>query len=405
MDGFSLSDKIIDFTSIFKKDNFEEEEYREFIQEKKDNHIISYDQNWDDGFSFNEPPSNDILRFDIFDIKETIISDDKFVFSKNIIYHKLPKQIDIIPFFKFFYNIIPFEKVFKVKSFLEYFTLQIFGKRNIKKSAIDVSQLNPDEKEIYDFIVKSFNNNPQQKQRITHLISSKHLTKRTISYFLVHYCSLEKEMSYYLDKRTYPYKIIGDISNPNQPFILTMIQNGEPIYWINLYKEYRNTKGRFGRKGMSPYARDAPLYFDHEQKFSLGELKFYIWFDNIGGFELLNKFLEDVKKKKAMFDQLKCKNIIKSKRGRKRKNFINDIEIKNLNSSVHSKVIDDKIEHIFPTEDKKPLLTKKTKRNIVLRNRDGKNYKSFFLNYVKPLPVISKNCDNTLQISELFKKK
>jgi hypothetical protein len=251
----------------------------------------------------------------------------------------------------------------KVNMFSEYMILYIHGKRNMKKEPVNVSKLNSSEKEVYKRIRKELTN-PERRERIFKFINQRDITKRLINYFVVHYILIQNEISYYLDKRTYPYKILGDFNNPHNSDILRLKEKGANIIWINLHQEYKTSKNKKGRRNLhAPYARSISVKGEDACEYSLCELNFYIWLDDMGGFDAFYHVERDVRDKKTQYDEEKR---------------IND----NTNENYG----------------------KRKKRKIVLKNTDGRNYKTYVVKYEKPAPYSFLNGKQTYSqlLSQLY---
>lgn len=183
--------------------------------------------------------------------------------------------------------------------------LQINGKRNTKKDAVPETALSSFEQIIYTRLRKELEYEPRRKRIFEFINQRDNTSRRLINYFVVRYALMEREMSYYLDKTNYPYKIIGVMNRPDQPDILKRIANGEYIVWINFHQSYKDSKNREGRKGRhAPYKRSVSVR-DNDTEYSLCELNFYLWLDEVGGFELFDMFEPDVRAKKAQYDEQK----------------------------------------------------------------------------------------------------
>lgn len=185
------------------------------------------------------------------------------------------------------------------RTMLLHFVMLMYGQRVLKKKPVTSDQLTPEQRWIYDHIMQQLKN-PERRKRVFDFINNdKKITRRLINYFVVHY-ALHHEMSYYLDKRTYPYRILGAMNQPNQPEITALIAQGENIVYINFYQEYKNSKHRNGRRNMhAPYRRLTSVQGEDGEEYSLCELNFYLWLDEVGGFELFYMFEHDIRASKS----------------------------------------------------------------------------------------------------------
>ena len=117
------------------------------------------------------------------------------------------------------------------QAFIEYLILFVHGKRNMKKEAVGMEHLNDRERTVYQRIVRDLTQY-NRKDRILGFINHKDITKRLINYFVVHYILVQHKTSYYLDKRTYPFQIVGGFNDPNDSEALQMIAEGGNVVWI-----------------------------------------------------------------------------------------------------------------------------------------------------------------------------
>jgi hypothetical protein len=187
--------------------------------------------------------------------------------------------------------------------------MAMYGQRNLRKDAISESKLTKEQQVVYKCIRTEIDK-PERRQRILDFINRKEITRRLINYFVVHYALVKKELSYYLDKRSYPYKIIGKLNEPNQPDIIALIEQGHNIVWINFHQEYKNSKNKNGRRNRhAPYRRSTSVKGLDGLDYSLCELNFYIWLDDVGGFELFYMFENDVRYQKAEDARLKRQRV------------------------------------------------------------------------------------------------
>lgn len=190
-----------------------------------------------------------------------------------------------------------------VRNVCGFLILLIYGKRNLSKAPVTETKLSSHEKYIYQEIQTKLND-PIRKARIESLLHSD-ITKREIHFFIVHYVLMHQEVAYWLDKRTYPYQIIGEFNEPNQQHILQWIENGAHIVWINLHHQYKVCKNKNRKILHAPYARSVTVAANALQSYSLSEWNFYLWLDDIGGFEAFRYFQDDIRFKKKIYDQTK----------------------------------------------------------------------------------------------------
>jgi hypothetical protein len=186
--------------------------------------------------------------------------------------------------------------------FLCYFVMQLLGQRRLMKHSVHPVDLSSSEYAVYKYTQQAFEV-PGRADRIISFLSGDRRTKRMINYFAVHYISTTK-MSYYLDRTSYPYHITGGMNTYDDPVVLAKIANGVNITWIDLNREYRLSKQRFGRHRMhAPYARSVTVdRGDSLKGFSLCELNFYVWMDEVGGMEAFEYHETQIRINKKLFD-------------------------------------------------------------------------------------------------------
>lgn len=189
---------------------------------------------------------------------------------------------------------------------LQYIVLHLCGMRNVRKDPLPESQLTASQREIYTGIRRALQD-PVRKARILDFINKPEITKRLVNYFVIQYALVEQEISYYLDRRTYPHVPIGAYNEPNQPAILQLIASGANIQWTNFHQEYKLCKTKNGNRNRhAPYRRSITVLDPSDgETYSLCELNFYIWLDDVGGFNIFYHFEQDIRAKKTLFDEKK----------------------------------------------------------------------------------------------------
>lgn len=294
----------------------------------------------DDGFGELNIASQDFHEFDTYssnDTEQTTTKPEKEVMQRTRDkIHKRGLPVNISTYVGVIKSICNDPKdEEKVRFFLLHFIMLMYGQRNLRKEPISESQLTEKQLTVYRYIREKLAN-PERRKRIDEFIRHKGNTRRLVNYFTVHY-PLKKALSYYLDRRSYPHKIIGRLNDPNQPDIVQLIDQGENIHWTNFHQEYKNSKHKNNNSDMhAPYRRASSVRgSDDGQEYSLCEQNFYIWLDDVGGIELFYMFEEDIRNQKAK-----------------------DARMKRLKDE-HSAIVG-----------------KKRKEKIVLRKTDGKNYQN-----------------------------
>jgi hypothetical protein len=186
---------------------------------------------------------------------------------------------------------------------LQHFLLHLNGKRRVVKSDVGLSDLSAAEYAVYAHTRQKYSD-PARVARVAGFLRGQGRTKRLMNYFVVHYIS-HYSVSYYLDRGSYPVKIVGTLNDYDDATVLHRISVNEPISWVNLHHEYMLSKHRFGQRRLhAPYARSVSVgRSDALEGYSLCELNFYLWLDEIGGLCAFTQCENDVIAKKKVFDR------------------------------------------------------------------------------------------------------
>lgn len=277
-------------------------------------------------------------------------SEDEWVHSifdykgDNIVYRRAA-PVNISPLMHWLFKLCPTDQQKQMKTLALFVASELYGKRNIRKEIVSPEELSEYERAIYSRIRKELKLYPGRFERIYSFVNQKGVTARLINYFIVTYILTEQKVSYYLDKTSYPFRIVGDFNQMNQPDILRRISQGEHLVWINLHQEYKISKNKKGRRNRhAPYRRGTVVKGEDGTLYSLCELNFYLWMDDVGGMDAFKHFQDDVIRKKAKHN-----------------------EDKRIHESTRS-------------------FGKRRKHKIILGNTDGRNYQTHFLEYVQPPP-------------------
>lgn len=198
-------------------------------------------------------------------------------------------------FVKYLYLSLP-DKLFHCHlNIICHIVLEMIGKKNISRCVLQFSKLTRNEQIAYQYIMKQFQNE-QKKYNVLRLINNKTITKRLINYFVTHYIVTKNKIGYYLDKSSYPYKIIGAFNNRTQK-----IDENEKIEWVDLAQSYRNSKKKYSNCH-SPYGRSSIAIIDGK-KYAICQLNFYLWFDSVNAIGAFEHFESDIKKQKSLFER------------------------------------------------------------------------------------------------------
>lgn len=197
---------------------------------------------------------------------------------------------------------------------LGFVVLEVYGRRVLNKQAMQVQDLQGTELLVYRRIRKKFENNAL-KARVLDFIAERTITKRLINYFVVHFAQVH-DVTYYLDKSSYPFRIVGDVSlcrhsslrpderNESPPSFesLTATSRENQCKLIHLYQEYKSSRSQKYKNFHAPYARSTIVEGEDGFVYSLCELNFYIWLDSVGGFDAFRACEAQIRQEKAEFD-------------------------------------------------------------------------------------------------------
>ncbi len=186
---------------------------------------------------------------------------------------------------------------------LSYFVLQNRGRRFMQKNTVNVSQLSDMEQRVFAHIQSQLRN-PERKRRVTEFLNDRKITRRLINFFVVHYTKFHP-VSYYLDKREYPYKILKPLNQPVQPHVLELIGQGAPIRWINLYAEYTSCKKMdLYRNCHAAYGRSNAVKDDvNTATYTLCEMNFFLWLDSVGGIDAFRELEPEIRAAKQAYEE------------------------------------------------------------------------------------------------------
>jgi hypothetical protein len=187
----------------------------------------------------------------------------------------------------------------------KWFIVYLLGKRRIAKTPIAPTQLSPTEVNIWNYIQREFAI-PGHKERIKAIMSNRKISKRLISYFIVHYVA-RYPTCYYLDRSSYPYRIVSDIG-PSMAHI-TPPPHDDKIVFINVFIEYHVCLSyHVPQKCNAPYSRrNIVVDPTSGEEYSLSAIPYYIWLDKIGAMEAFHLLHDKVKAAKKEYEYTKNK--------------------------------------------------------------------------------------------------
>ena len=175
--------------------------------------------------------------------------------------------------------------------------LMVLGKRRVNKVPIPITCINSKEEKIWKYIEHEFALEAR-KERVLSFMMDRKVSKRLISYFVVHFVKINPTC-YYLDTSQYPYKICSNIADSIYKLETTVPQ----AIFINVHREYQaclNAKGPL--KCNAPYYRMNTVVNERSEQYSLSAVPFYLWLDRIGGIEAFELLKDKVKPAKALHE-------------------------------------------------------------------------------------------------------
>ena len=190
----------------------------------------------------------------------------------------------------------------------KWFIVFLLGKRRVPKAPITQKQLSLSETNILNYIQREFAL-PGHKERIMSIMNNRKISKRLISYFIVHYVSIHPTC-YYLDRSSYPYRIASEIG-PGMAYIEPPppTDHDHQIVFINIFVEYHNCLSlHTPQKCNAPYSRKNIVIDETtKEEYSLSAIPYYIWLDHIGAMEAFYILHDQVKAAKKEYEQQKNK--------------------------------------------------------------------------------------------------
>ncbi len=188
----------------------------------------------------------------------------------------------------------------------KWFIIFLLGKRRIGKAPILPSQLTTTETNIWNYIQDAYSHQAR-KERVIAFMKNRKISKRLISYFIVHYVAIHPTC-YYLDRHTYPYQIVSPIgSSMNHIPYPSHIPPDHPVLFINIFVEYHKCLYfHVPQKCNAPYSRKN-IVKDQitNEEYSLNAIPYYIWLDSIGAIDAFYQLQDTVKKAKKEYEATK----------------------------------------------------------------------------------------------------
>ncbi len=228
-------------------------------------------------------------------VRGTVPASDVIVLSRGMV-------LDPGPMIGSLFRVVPAHKYDKLRHYLRFLTLNLYGLRNVRKVPVPVSQLGVGEQAVYKSIKKKLRANPKLVAKIDAFRSVPGRSARLINFFVVTF-SARVPVEYWQDRRKWPYKIISRVRDDAK--VLALKEQGANVVWVNLFQEYKNGKLYDGRRNCSAPFRRNKLVQDGpgpEDVLSLCELNFFLWFEDISGMEIFEIYEKKIKAKKAEAD-------------------------------------------------------------------------------------------------------
>lgn len=214
--------------------------------------------------------------------------------------YKRGAHLDIRSFVDALRSMIPLpQHAMGLRRCVESFVIKLYGRRNIEKQTVQASQLSTVHRLVYQRLQKELEN-PAKYARVMAFSQLKDVTKRLLNFFVIQYSLIQRELSYYLDRTTYPYQIVGKINDPNDVDALRLLAEGRKLVWLNFHREYKNCRNQRGSL-FAPYRRSVCVEGrPGELPWSLCQLNFFSWFDSVGGLDLFRMCEADLRVKKTL---------------------------------------------------------------------------------------------------------
>lgn len=211
-----------------------------------------------------------------------------------------PPALRLTSFLDLWFALLPPESLEVWRYWAEFLTWTLYGRRNLTRELKAEAELTPMEVRVYQYIRTELQRYPGRLARIRQFTSRPDVTARLVNYFVVTYLVTERPLSYYLDRSRLPYRQVGQWNVRDQPELMTQPH----VVWINLHQAYRNSKREFPFRNMhSPYKRGTVVRGPDGEEYALCEINFYLWMDDVGGFDAFDHCLPDIVAKKARYNE------------------------------------------------------------------------------------------------------
>jgi len=201
---------------------------------------------------------------------------------------------------KFFHH----ELQHRVSEVVKCIILNASTRRRVNKNKVPAADLDPLSLTVYNRVRHDYAK-PCVRKRIQRHMTNNQFSKRLINYFVINYPITVEPVCYFIDTSSYPVLLIGNINNSNQLSVTEEMRNNHNISYVNLHLAYKKHKGLHRHLhvpyGRSPYVTE--LCYDDVPHRTISEINFFMWFDSIAGFDVLQGMINVVKRCKFAFDK------------------------------------------------------------------------------------------------------
>lgn len=263
-------------------------------------------------------------------------------------------------------------------------------RRRIHKNKVPAADLDSLSLAVYNRIRLEYAK-PSVRKRLQAHMTNTQFSKRLINYFVINYPITVEPVCYFIDTSSYPIRLIGEINSSNQLAVTERMRKNHSITYVNLHLAYKKHKGLHRHLhvpyGRSPYISE--LCYDDVPHRTISEINFFMWFDSIAGFDVLQCMLNVVKRCKFAFD--------KSVRGRKNLRCAHLKRMRmdsSLSAQVHNQAKSD--EEQTPTASVSPTKEHNQSSGRYKRYREtesvtaSENYTPYIIEHTwKPQPMIN----------------
>jgi len=165
---------------------------------------------------------------------------------------------------------------------------RLCGLRNLDKTPLQPHQLTPRHARVYQKLLE-YLALPGRKTRLLGFLRKPQWSLRTLEYFVVQFTH-HHPVDYWLQRGVYP-PVVYETQH-------CQLKPGAAWIRINLHTAYMNASSQGCNRGLlAPYGRGVTVQHEGEV-YPLSTLNFLVWFDQLGGPEILARKLEQVLREK-----------------------------------------------------------------------------------------------------------